>query len=190
MWRHGLGAAVVVAGALLTACSTRPVTPVANVERQPVASFELEARVSLRDGERSAAASLYWLHRPGADEIDFLAPTGQVMGRLESGREGASLRLPGGEQRRAPTLDALATQLFGIDVPVSRLSQWVQAVPGPSARLLRSDDGGRPALISEAGWVVEYVGYADASPDAPVRRLEARWGDLQIQMIVDEWGAR
>ncbi|MCB1887946.1 MAG: outer membrane lipoprotein LolB [Rhodocyclaceae bacterium] len=162
----------------------------AEVQRTQVNDFQLEARVSVRDGSRSSATSIFWSHRPTADEIDFLAPTGQVMGRLESSAAGAVLQLPGGERRSAPTLDALASELFGIEVPVSRLSRWVQAAPGTAARRLRSDQTGRPALISEGGWVVEYVSYADESAQAPVRRLEARWGEVQIQMIVDDWSAR
>ncbi len=180
--------AVALAGA--AGCASRPAQPVAAVERSVVASFELEGRVSVRDGERGTAASLYWRHRPDSDVIDFLAPTGQVMGRLESRPGQASMRLPDGDRRQAASLDELARQLLGFEVPVSRLRDWVQAAAGSQARVLRRDPLGRPALISEQGWVVEYFAYADETPQAAVRRLQARWGELQLTLLVDRWSGQ
>lgn len=182
--RRGLPALLL---AVLAACSSPPARQSAAVERPSSERFELSARVAVRDAARSSASNLYWTHAPERDEIDFLAPTGQVMGRLVSQPGEATLRLANGEERRSESLDALAATLLGFDVPVSRLTHWVQAVAGPQARILRLDPVGRPALVSEQGWVVEYLAYADESPAAPVRRLEARWGELQLNMILDEW---
>ncbi|MCB1957722.1 MAG: outer membrane lipoprotein LolB [Rhodocyclaceae bacterium] len=184
------GAAVALAAAALVACSAAPPAPLRVVDRAASDAFELEARVAARDGSRSTAANIYWTHQGSTDEIDFLAPTGQVMGRLESGPDGARLLEAGGAERRAETLDALAEALVGIPIPVSRLSNWVQASPGTDARVLRTDDIGRPALVSEEGWLVEYVGYRDDTAGSPVRRLEAQWGELHIQLIVDGWTPR
>jgi len=188
---HRLGSWLLV-GALfaVAGCASRPAVQSAAVERPVAARFELEGRVSVRDGDRGTAASLYWRHRPDSDVIDFLAPTGQVMGRLESRPGRASMRLPDGEQRQAASLDELASRLLGFEVPVSRLRDWVQAAPGIDTRVLRRDALGRPALISERGWVVEYYSYADDSPGSPVRRLQARWGELQLTLLVDRWSGQ
>lgn len=173
----------------LAACGGRPVQPGIVVERVAATGFELDGRVAVRDGERSTAASIYWVHDDGDDSIDFLAPTGQVMGRLESGRGGARMQLPGGRQREAASLDALALDLLGFEVPVSRLRDWVQAVAAEGARVLRRDSRGRPSLISEQGWLIEYSAYADDSASAPIRRLHARWGALELTVLVDQWAA-
>ncbi|MCB1914531.1 MAG: outer membrane lipoprotein LolB [Rhodocyclaceae bacterium] len=178
------------AAAGLAGCASRPPAEVAAVERVAAPGFELDGRVAVRDGERSTAAAIYWTHDNGVDTIDFLAPTGQVMGRLSSDRSGARMQLPGGEQRAAESLDRLAADLLGFAVPVSRLRAWVQAVAGADARILRRDPGGRPALISEQGWLIEYTAYRDDSANAPVRRLQARWGALELTLLVDQWLAR
>lgn len=175
----------------LAACALRPpLAEPAAVERIAAPGFELEGRVAVRDGERSTAATIYWIHEGGDDAIDFLAPTGQVMGRLESDRGGARLQLPGNRLREADSLDALAGDLLGFELPVSRLRDWVQAVAGDGARVLRRDPQGRPALISEQGWLIEYTAYADDSAEAPIRRLQARWGELQLTLLVDHWLTR
>ncbi|MCB1896961.1 MAG: outer membrane lipoprotein LolB [Zoogloeaceae bacterium] len=175
----------------LAACALRPPpAEVAAVERIAAAGFELEGRVAVRDGEHSTAATIYWMHDDGDDAIDFLAPTGQIMGRLESDQGGARLQLPGNRLREAASLDALAGDLLGFDVPVSRLRDWVQAVAGDEARVLRRDPQGRPALISEQGWLIEYTAYANDSAEAPIQRLQARWGELQLTLLVDHWLAR
>lgn len=175
------------AAAMLAACSSVPQSPGEAAARTPLASFEMDGRVAYSDADRSGSAALQWSHVPTADQIDFLAPTGQVVARLRSQAGSASLELSDGSQRSASSLDELARQALGFALPVSHLHNWVQAVPGTGGRVLRRDSAGRPAVISEDGWLVEYLSYAGPDAVAPVRRLEARWGDLQVRLVIDGW---
>ena len=182
-------AAVVAAALLLISCANFS-TDGPRASRHPVAGFDLDGRASIKDGERSGAVSIYWEHRPQSDVIDFMSPLGQVLARLTGEAGGATLQMPDGERRRAVSAEILAEQLLGLRVPVARLRSWVQAVPGPRARLLRSDEVGRPALIAEDGWVVEYLSYAGPDAGAPVRDMQAVWGELEVRLLIDDWQVR
>lgn len=178
-----------LAALALAACANLPEPAERIAPRAPVQAFELDGRFAARDGERSVAGTVVWTHSAGRDQLDFVAPTGQVMARLLADPGGAELALASGERRRAASLDELAQQALGVGMPVRRLRDWVQAAPGGAARVLRRDALGRPALISQDGWLVEYLAYRDERPDAAVRRLEAAWGELRINLVIDAWVA-
>lgn len=184
-WMARAALAVAVA-----ACSVAPVRPVPSAQRHAVDAFELDGRVAVRDGDRSGAVAVQWSHDGVRDHIDFVAPTGQVLARLRSDTDSAQLELPNGELHSADSLDGLAEQALGFRVPVSLMRDWVQAVPGAEARVLRRDAAGRPMLISEAGWLVEYLAYTGDDAMAPARRIEATWGELRVNLIIDAWTSR
>lgn len=188
-WCHR-AALMLVLAAMLPACTSVPQPSAQPAVRAQFTSFSLEGRVSVRDGERAEAIGIYWTHAPGADRVEFTTPMGQILARLDITPGAAVLLTSGGEARRADSADLLAEQALGLKVPVSRLMSWVEAVPGERARVLRRDAAGRPGLISEDGWLVEYIAYAGPLPDAPVRRIEANWGDLRVSLLVDEWQAQ
>ena len=172
---------------LLGACAGLADRPAADAVRLPAADFALDGRLSVRDGERSGTVALQWTRQGELDQIDFVTPTGQIVARLTAGPQSALLEMPNGERRSAASADALAEQALGLRVPVTRLADWVQAVPGPAARVLRRDAQGRPGLVSEEGWLVEYLSYAEDSPASAVRRIEAQWGEVRVNLLIDVW---
>lgn len=156
-------------------------------ERHLVSAFELTGRMSASDNERAASGRLEWSHQPQHDEWTVFGPLGQIMGQLVSTPHGAVLHTADGARVDATSAQQMIPSLIGIDVPVGGLTHWVQAVPRPGARVLGVDAAGRPARVSDAGWVIDYSAYAGSEPDAPPRRIDAHRGDKQIRLIIDEW---
>lgn len=184
----GLGAILLALALVLSGCATRlPASDPAVAARAPADAFALEGRLSASDSTRAASGRMHWSHAAERDEWTFFNPLGQIVAQLVSTPAGAELRTADGQHVRAPDADRLLPELLGVSAPVAALPYWVQAVPRDGARVLQSDEYGRPLRISDAGWIIDYLEYADPAPQAPPRRLEARWGEARLRLILDEW---
>lgn len=174
--------------ALLTGCAQHRLAPADSaVEREAASSFEIEGRIAASDGEHAANGRMLWAHAPERDEWTLFSPLGQIVARLESGPEGARLRTADGRLTETSDADSLMPQLLGVPAPLDALPGWIQAAPRPPARVLELDAHGRPARISDHGWIIDYPEYADDSPTALPRRIDARWGEARLRIVVDNW---
>ncbi len=183
-------AGLVLGCAALGACAplTLQPAPTTNaVMRSAATAFELEGRLSANDATRAASGRIEWQHARDSDRWTVLNPLGQIAARLERSALGAELMMADGRQYRAATAEALLPDLIGIDVPVERLTLWVQATPPAGAEVRTIDPLGRPALLIDQGWRIEYLEYASADADATPRRIEVSRGDARLRLIIDQW---
>lgn len=177
-----------LAAGVLHGCAVQPpAAEVAHVARAAVPAFELEGRIAATNGERAANGGILWTHSPTTDEWTVFSPLGQIVAQLVSTPRGARLLTADGEVRESDDARTLLPQVLGVSAPLDGLSYWVQASLRPGARVLAVDAVGRPARITDEGWIVEYPEYRDAAPDARPRRIDASWGDTRIRLIIDEW---
>lgn len=176
----------------LSACQSLP-GPASQAphSRLAAAYFVLEGRVAVRGESGQASARLRWQHERGAHDVWTLSsPLGQVLARLSRNRAGAEYELADGRRLADRDVDRLFARLLGVAVPVAALSDWVQGVVRPSARLLESDALGRAQKISDAGWLIHYQAYASDAPDAALRRLQVERGEKRLRLVIDQWQAR
>lgn len=179
--------AALLTAAALSACAPLAPSVAPAAERHATAAFELEGRMSASDGARAASGRVEWQHAPASDTWTVYTPLGQIAARLESDAEGARLTDASGQQLDAPRADALLPQVLGVDVPVARLADWVQATPGNGAEVRARDALGRPALVIDQGWRIDYLEYAAPGAEAPPARIDISRGDARIRLIVDTW---
>lgn len=186
----GLAAAAALATTLLAGCASQAARNLAAVSRPTAAAFELEGRLSASDGERAANGALTWSHTPATDEWTVYSPLGQIVGQLVRTPRGAMLLTADGRTEHAEDADTILPRLLGVPAPIDGLQHWVQAAPRPGARVLSLDEAGRPARISDAGWIIDYMEYAGPAADAPPRRIDAAWGEARIRLVIDQWTPR
>ena len=173
---------------LLSGCTRHLVEPEDVIATRSLAPrFMLEGRIAASDQERASSGAISWTHAPGRNEWQALSPTGQIVARLTETASGAELVLANGDRHHAEHAGALLPSVLGVSAPVSNFTYWVQAIAPEGARVLRRDQAGRPALISDSGWLIEFGRYQSPAPDAPPRRLEATWGDKRVLLIIDQW---
>ena len=177
--------ALLFAVLLLGACAGLPRT--AGIERSAAAAFDVAGRFSVHDGNRGFAAHFDWQHRQDRDEWRFLSPLGQVLARLQRDAGGARLETADGRVQQHPSADVLIASLLGIELPLASLPGWLQAVPVEPARVAEHDPVGRPRVIEQHGWRIEYRSYQDETPTALPQRLEAEWGQSRLSLLVDDW---
>jgi outer membrane lipoprotein LolB len=183
--RAWLATAILV---LLSACATIvPPTATDVATRDTVAEFMLEGRISATDGESAASGRLEWAHTAGTDTWLLFSPLGQIVAQLVATDAGASLRTADGQTVFGSSAEAMLPELLAVPAPVDGLVHWVQAVPRPGARVLSIDGIGRPTRISDTGWIIDYPEYATDSPAAMPRRIDARWGEARIRLVIDSW---
>lgn len=183
--------AAALAAVLVAACAPlAPVVAPPGASRNLLAAFELEGRMSASDGQRAANGRIEWQHARDADTWTVLSPLGQTAARLESNAAGARLTDANGGQLDAADADTLLPQVLGIAVPVARLTRWVQAAPGTDADVRSVDALGRPLLVIDQGWRIDYLDYAAPTGDALPARLDISRGDARIRLVIDTWTPR
>jgi outer membrane lipoprotein LolB len=174
----------------LAACAPMALREHASVApRALMPAFLLEGRLSATDGQQAASGRVEWEHAPQTDRLTLLSPLGQIVARLESSPEGARLLSADGTQRDAPSADALLPEVLGIEVPSARLPRWLQGAPDVGAEIRQHDAAGRPLLVIDQGWRIDYLSYADERADALPARLDISRGEARIRLIIDSWTA-
>jgi outer membrane lipoprotein LolB len=143
----------------------------------PLARFSITGRLALRQGERRDHLGFDWQHSPESDTVLLLSPLGQGLAEILRDAGGAQLKRPGEPMVSAPTLAALAQHVFGVNLPLQELGEWVRGARGRDGQ---SD-----------GWtirVLQTLAYPDAaSPRRLPRRLLATREDVELTLIVDDW---
>lgn len=176
----------------LTLVACAPMAPREHARVAPRAlmpAFLLEGRLSATDGQQAASGRVEWEHAPQTDRLTLLSPLGQIVARLDRGPEGARLLSADGAQRDASSADALLPEVLGIEVPSARLPRWLQGAPDAGAEIRQYDAAGRPQLVIDQGWRIDYLSYTDERADALPARLDISRGEARIRLIIDSWTA-
>ncbi|HEY9193705.1 MAG TPA: lipoprotein insertase outer membrane protein LolB [Methyloversatilis sp.] len=184
---------LVLSACALTACTTLPqpgadqrsqVRALARSERD--AAFSLSGRFVVKGPDQSASASLDWQHSSAQDELQINGPLGKVLAQLTRDADGVKLIDERQRVTTAVSLDELARQAFGADLPLTRAAHWVTGRPG-SADVRSRDAFGRVSVLTERGWRVEFIEYEDDSPDALPVQIDATDGENSFRLRVDSW---
>lgn len=187
--RRGLLAGLAAALALAACAPLAPREPSRAAPRPLLSAFVLDGRLSATDGRQAASGRVEWEHTPRADRLTLLSPLGQVVARLDSDAAGARLLSADGSRREAASADALLPEVLGIEVPAARLPRWVQGAPEADAQIRQRDAAGRPLLVIDQGWRIDYLAYQDERPEALPARLDISRGDARIRLLIDSWTA-
>ncbi|MGE8286939.1 MAG: lipoprotein insertase outer membrane protein LolB [Stenotrophomonas sp.] len=204
---------VLVMAGVLSACgsvSTRqasPVTPeVAEVSAQAQAAeqarrdalraqpaWAFQGRVAISKGRNGGNGRIDWQQQGGGYQISLAAPVTRQSWQL-SGGDGQPARLEGldGGPRSGDDAGQVLAEATGWEIPVEQLPDWVRGLPAQGAiapEHLGFDVEGRPRVLRQQGWQVDYLDWypAEAGRPALPRRIEAVNGDAKVRLIVDEW---
>lgn len=156
------------------ACATAPSTPPPSLAGVPH-SFEVIARLSVRQGDRSEIARLRWTRRPDADVWVFSSPLGNEVARIESSARGASLARVGAANEEAASFEALTERVLGVPLDPAALSAWLH---GQSA----------PRDVANE-WRVTIDEKQPAGAVDLARRVTATRGDVVVKLVVDQYRA-
>ena len=176
---------------LLSACSTLPQVSGGLPGREEIRAFALDARFSLKverfgEAAQSASGRLSWEHQNDRDRLFLANPLGTGLAEVEMASGGATLRSGNGDVREHASADVLVQQLTGYALPVSRLSHWLLGRSASNGEV-RRDALGRPLVLWEAGWRVEYD-YPDNSVTTLPHILRVnRASEVMLVLRIEAW---
>jgi outer membrane lipoprotein LolB len=153
--------------AALSGCATvaPPSTP---AELSAPGSFELAARISVRQGDKLDIAKLRWTHRIGSDLWVISSPIGTELARIEGDGATVVLVRAGEAPVKARSFAELTRATLGVALDPELMARWLQ--------------GADPTL--DGGWRVEVD---ERATDGTARRLTAIHANTVVKLVVDSF---
>ncbi len=180
--------------ALVAGCAaiTAPAPPPAKLVPRPlVANFSAAGRIAARitgDTSRGFSGGFTWTHAKAGDTIELLTPVGQIAARMTVTTAGAAIDLADGRSTFAADPEQFLAQMTGVSLPVAALPHWMQAVPlSSSAYRVETDALGRPSMLWQNGWQIQYTAWADETAGANPTRLQLNMGEVEARLVISEW---
>ncbi len=160
-----------------------------------MASWRLQGKVGLQFKDQSASFNLSWLQN-GADqyEMNIKNPlTGSIMAYLKGNRGDVTLQANGKTYKDASAERLLQGQL-GVSLPLEGMKYWVRGVPSPDSPVaaVKLDALGRPEMLQQAGWLVEYTGWNGNDWKALPEKITLNRApdNTKVKVIAKDWQTR
>ena len=149
--------------------------------------WTLDGRLSVSAEGEGGSGRIEWRQRGEDFEIRLSAPVTRKSWRLL--RTGGQVTLEGleGGARQGTDAEALLLEATGWRIPLDALGAWARGTRAAGPASVEFSAEGRPALISQQGWQVEYREWDGGDPARP-RRVFARQGEATVRLVVEAWG--
>lgn len=153
-----------------------------------IAIWEASGRLSVTTPEDSVQGNFEWRQRPDWVEVRFRGPMGIgglfVYGPPEMltaiGRDGEQVVL------HEPETDLAA--IFGFGLPVQSLRFWLLGLADERhARHFEFDELGRPRILEQRDWVINYSSWRSQAGQLLPRRIDLASLGLDIRIVLDSW---
>ena len=192
----GLAAAAVVA--LAGCASVKPQGPSTSnaataVTAQTSRAYQGRFAVQYNDQngqQRNAYGNFSWQETGDTVTLQLRNPLGQTLAIVTSSPASATLELPNRQPLTADNVSTLMQNALGFALPVEGLRYWLQPSPAPTSRAKTEKDPEQPSRlkeISQDGWTIDYLAYADA-PATGVKRVNLSRSEppLDIKLVLDQ----
>lgn len=155
---------------------------------QAMETWGLVGKISLDDGDQGGSGKLRWEVESRQSKLDFHGAMGRGAWHLQTGPEGALLKMADGTEQSAANVDDLIQDNVGWPVPLHALHWWVRglAAPGPAENEEIGPDGLLVSLL-QFGWNVNFTRYDSIEGlELPVR-LNATRDDYRVKLAISRW---
>lgn len=154
-------------------------------------AWQINGKVGIRAPKDSGSGTLFWLQRQDYYDIRLSGPLGRGAARL-TGRPGEILLEVANQGRyQAASPEQLLQDQLGLNLPVSHLLWWIRGLPSPDSKSRLNLDGqSHLAQLSQDGWYVEYLSYAEQNGFRLPERIKLSGFDLQVTLVIKDWQPR
>ncbi|AJZ59398.1 outer membrane lipoprotein LolB [Paraburkholderia fungorum] len=140
--------------------------------------------------QRNAYGNFTWQETGDTVTLQLRNPLGQTLAIVTSSPASATLELPNRQPLTADNVSTLMQNALGFALPVEGLRYWLQPSPAPTSRARTEKDPDQPSRlkqITQDGWTIDYLAYADA-PATGVKRLNLSRSEppLDIKLVLDQ----
>lgn len=193
-----LGFAAAAAVALAGCASVTPKGPstsnaATSVTAQTSRAYQGRFAIQYNDQngqQRNAYGNFIWQETGDTVTLQLRNPLGQTLAVVTSSPASATLELPNKPPLTADNVSTLMQNALGFALPVEGLRYWLQPSPAPTSRARTEkdpDQTSRLKQITQDGWTIDYLAYADA-PATGVKRLNLSRSEppLDIKLVLDQ----
>ena len=140
--------------------------------------------------QRNAYGNFTWQETGDTVTLQLRNPLGQTLAVVTSSPASATLELPNRQPLTADNVSTLMQNALGFALPVEGLRYWLQPSPAPTSRARTEKDPEQPSRlkqITQDGWTIDYLAYADA-PAIGVKRVNLSRSEppLDIKLVLDQ----
>ena len=140
--------------------------------------------------QRNAYGNFDWQETGDTVTLQLRNPLGQTLAIVTSSPASATLELPNRQPLTADNVSTLMQNALGFALPVEGLRYWLQPSPAPTSRAKTEKDPEQPSRLKEItqdGWTIDYLAYADA-PATGVKRVNLSRSEppLDIKLVLDQ----
>jgi outer membrane lipoprotein LolB len=140
--------------------------------------------------QRNAYGNFSWQETGDTVTLQLRNPLGQTLAIVTSSPASATLELPNRQPLTADNVSTLMQNALGFSLPVEGLRYWLQPSPAPTSRAKTEKDPEQPSRlkqITQDGWTIDYLAYADA-PATGVKRVNLSRAEppLDIKLVLDQ----
>lgn len=197
---------ILLAGVLLSACSTRidipqrtnlsGETPAGWPEREQALlaldQWSLKGKIAVRQAGQSESALInQWQQDESAYRLQLSSAfLGMGSVQLDGDTDFLLIRTSDGERYRSSDPEALVQEVTGWRLPLSVLPYWVRGVPAPTASAdLGFGPDGQLSMLVQAGWEVHFQRYDAGTGEQPPlpTLITATNGDARVRLAVVNW---
>jgi outer membrane lipoprotein LolB len=160
-----------------------------------MSTWRLQGKVGVQFQEQSASFNISWL-QTGNDqyEMNIKNPlTGSIVAYLKGERSEVVMQA-NGKTYKDSNAERLLQGHLGVSLPLDGMKYWVRGIPAPDAPVqqVKLDAQGRPELLQQSGWQVEYSGWKGTDWKALPERINlSRTPDnTKVKVIAKDWQTR
>jgi outer membrane lipoprotein LolB len=156
-----------------------------------VDAWQINGKVGIRAPQDSGSGTLFWLQRQDYFDIRLSGPLGRGAARL-TGRPGdIQLEVANQGRYQAASAEQLLREQLGLNLPVSHLLWWIRGLPSPESKSrLNLDSQSHLAQLSQDGWHVEFLSYAEQNGFWLPERIKISGFDLHVTLVIKDWQPR
>jgi outer membrane lipoprotein LolB len=173
--------------ALLSACSSQPKTPQANLPmsaNQSLQHWQLSGKIGLRNGKQGHSAYLNWRQCGEHYTIRLTGPLGQGAAQLTGNNALATLQTSDQQRFQAANAEQLLAEHFGWQLPVSQLQHWIRGIPDPRHRYQAETAG---SGFQQLQWQLTYPKLlVVANHQLPAKAI-AEQAPLKVTLVIKDW---
>ena len=155
-------------------------------------TWNLVAKISLTKKNKNITGSLTWRRQKNIDEIQFISPTGIVLGTLIAKDNEFTLETEKRTQK-VRKLEELFTEDFPWPVSIESMGFWVRGLSNPNleTQKLAPDKNGRIIEMIQDGWKIVFSGKIVLEQGANrfelPKRITLKKDQLSLRWISTEW---
>ena len=191
----------------MTACTQIPRPPVkTTVVKKPDSGWErrkaalsrkmnwnLVSKIGLSYREEYWQFGLNWAQRAAQKfAMQIKNPlTGAVVAKLNQTPQGAVLLADDGKTYRSKNAEQLLHTQTGVKMPINGMPYWVRGISSPQYKVDRLvlDKQGRPTLMQQAGWLIQYPAYQGGGAMALPRKISFKRAkdNVSVKLVAKRW---